>query len=289
MKSEQKGIITLLCILAIIIVVIHEVSDMYELYEKIRDREYNQAEKWFNDVSVGQQKLLDAYNKLMAEYDATREADLARLGDPSKAATWVHEQEIPNTFSKEIAKTNAHARIDEWHQWADMENENAERMYSLDMKYAAYISTHPNPIFQNEVITGETEGCSIYRNGIGLTDRQSGTSRQLVVPEQGPIRENISNLVWNLESDVIYFTSYGDTVGSAGVYGCNIFSGEVSLLSDGNLVELILDEPYVGWLKILNSCFIEGEGGCHWYYAALSPDGETEIRLSEPSLDIPEN
>ena len=187
------------------------------------------------------------------------------------------------------ASSHAQANIDEWNKRADMETENAERIFSADMKYAVYISTHPNPIFRDEVIAGETEGCSIYRNGICLIDRQSGTSRQIVAPGQDPIKENIANLIWNLESNVIYFMSYGDTAGSADVYSCNIFTAKVDLLSGGNLVELILDEPYIGYLKILNSCFIEGQGGRYWYYAALSPDGKTEIRLTEPSMDIPKD
>ena len=264
MTSQQQNVIWLLtmCILAIIIYAFHD------LPEKIRE-------------AVDRQEQFDAYknahNKFIAEMDEYR------------ATTWAREQEIPNAFSKEVAKTDAQANIDEWNKRADMETENAERIFSADMKYVVYISTHPNPIFQDEVIAGETEGCAIYRNGIRLIDRQSGTSRQIVAPGQDPVKENIINLIWNLESDVIYFTSYGDTTGSAGVYSCNIFTGKVDQLSDGNLVELILDEPYIGYLKILNSCFIEGRGGCHWYYAALSPDGKTEIRLTEPSMNIPED
>lgn len=254
-----------------------------DVYEKIQNER-----KRLVEVKKYEEGL-EAFNKLMDEYAESRDADLSRLSNTEQAAAYMRGQKIANAFSKDDVEINTQACIDEWNRRAEMETENVERIYSLDMKYAAYISIHPNPIFQNEVIAGETEGCPIYRNGIGLTDRQSGTSRQLIAPGQDPIRENISNLIWSLESDIIYFTSYGDTAGSAGVYGCNIFSGKVRLLSDGNLVELILDEPYVGWLKILNSCFVEGESGRHWYYAALSPDGKTEIRLTEPSLDVPKN
>lgn len=40
---------------------------------------------------------------------------------------------------------------------------------------------------------------------------------------------------------------------------------------------------------IMKSCFVENEGGRHWYLAAISPDGKTEIKLSEPTLDMPED
>lgn len=39
----------------------------------------------------------------------------------------------------------------------------------------------------------------------------------------------------------------------------------------------------------MKSCFVEGKGGRYWYLAAISPDGKTEIKLSEPSLDMPED
>ncbi len=260
MTSQQQNVIWLLaiCILAIIIYASHD------LPEKIRE-------------AVDRQEQLDVYKNAKAEWDEYM------------ATIRACEQEIPNTFSTEVAKTDAQANIDEWNKRADIETENAERIFSVDMKYVAYISTHPNPVFRDEVIAGETEGCSIYRNGIRLIDRQSGASRQIVAPGQDPIKENIVNLIWNLESDVIYFTSYGDTAGSSEIFSYSLATRRVACLSSGNLVGLILDEPYIGYLKILNSCFIEGQGGRYWYYAALSPDGKTEIRLTEPSMNIPED
>ena len=204
-----------------------------------------------------------------------------------KDSVLMFDMERYNAWLAFLSKEQAH--IDEWNKRADIETENAERIFSADMKYVVYISTHPNPFFRDEVIAGETEGCSIYRNGIRLIDRQSGTSRQIVAPGQDPIKENIVNLIWNLESDVVYFTSYGDTAGSSEIFSYSLATRRVACLSSGNLVGLILDEPYIGYLKILNSCFIEGQGGRYWYYAALSPDGKTEIRLTEPSMNIPED
>ena len=147
---------------------------------------------------------------------------------------------IPDTtgtahFSVKISP-EAEALIAELNEVAKAENENAERFFSPDMKYAAY-----------------------------------------------------SNIEWNLESNAIYFTCINGTIGSYEVYRCDIRTGKITLISDGSLCGLILDGPHIGFIKVMKSCFVEGKGGRHWYLAAISPDGKTEIKLSEPSLDMPED
>ena len=111
---------------------------------------------------------------------------------------------------------------------------------------------------------------------------------QLVRPNQEMTGEYISNIEWNLESNAIYFTSNNGTIGSCEVYRCDTRTGKITLISDGSLCGLILDAPHIGFIKVMKSCFVEGKGGRHWYLAAISPDGKTEIKLSEPSLDMPE-
>ena len=100
--------------------------------------------------------------------------------------------------------------------------------------------------------------------------------------------EYISNIEWNLESNAIYFTSNNGTIGSCEVYRCDIRTEKITLISDRSLCGLILDAPHIGFIKVMKSCFVEGKGGRYWYLAAISPNGETEIKLSEPSLDMPE-
>lgn len=181
--------------------------------------------------------------------------------------------------------------VDTLNEQAAKDNENAERFFSPDMRYAAFVSHALDPYLRDQLMTGESLSEEEYPfiDGICLTDRNSGSTYTLVEPGQKDVCEHIGNLVWNLESDVIYFTSYGDTAGSSGVYSYSLATRKVAFLSGGGVVGLILDEPHIGWLKILNSCFFEGKGGRYWYYAALSPDGKTEIRLTEPSMDIPED
>ena len=200
---------------------------------------------------------------------------------------------VPDTteidrFSVKISP-EAEALIAELNEVAKAENENAERFFSPDMKYAAYISRSLDPFVERSIINGAyiTDGPQ-YINGINLIELTTGHDRQLVCPNQEMTGEYISSIEWNLESNVIYFTSNNGTIGSYEVYRCDIRTGKISLISDGSLCGLILDAPHIGFIKVMKSCFIEGKGGRHWYLAAISPDGKTEIKLSEPSLDMPE-
>lgn len=180
-----------------------------------------------------------------------------------------------------IAELNAQAEAD---------NENAERFFSPDMNYAAYVSETLNPFVQEEIIQGTyTKEISQYINGINLIDQQTGQIKQLVVPGCKDIRDYITNMEWSLESDVIFFTSGNVFASSYGVYRCDVPSGKITRLSDGFFQGLILDSPYIGFVKVMKSCFVEGKGGRHWYLAAISPDGKNEVRLSEPSLNMPED
>lgn len=201
---------------------------------------------------------------------------------------------IPDTtgtahFSMKISP-EAEALIAELNEVAKAENENAERFFSPDMKYAAYISESLDPFIERSVINGNyiADGPQ-YINGIDLIELTTGQARQLVRPNQEMTGEYISNIEWNLESNAIYFTCNNGTIGSYEVYRCDIRTGKITLISDGSLCGLILDAPHIGFIKVMKSCFVEGKGGRHWYLAAISPDGKTEIKLSEPSLDMPED
>lgn len=195
------------------------------------------------------------------------------------------------SYKRDIGEFDAQTTIDALNERAAKENENAERYFSPDMRYAAFISCALDPYLREQIMAGKGLSKEEYPfiNGICLTDLDSSSTYMIVEPGQKVVREHICKLVWNLESDVIYFTSYGDTAGSSGVYSYSLATRKVVNLSDGGVIGLILDEPHIGWLKILNSCFIGDQPGRYWYYAALSPDGETEIRLTEPSINIPED
>ena len=190
-------------------------------------------------------------------------------------------------------KTSSHdqATIDTLNERAAKETEEAERYFSPGMRYAAFISYALDPYVRDQIMAGKgfSEEENPFIDDICLTDRNSGSTYTIVEPGQKDVHEHICNLVWNLESDVIYFTSYGDTAGSSEIFSYSLATRKIACLSSGNLIGLILDEPHIGWLKILNSCFIGDLPGRHWYYAALSPDGKTEIRLTEPSMNIPED
>lgn len=222
--------------------------------------------------------------KKQAEMNAAIEAQQALL----------LQSVIPDTtgtarFSVKISP-EAEALIAELNEVAKAENENAERFFSPDMKYAAYISKSLDPFIERSIINGTyiADGPQ-YINGIDLIELTTGQVRQLVRPNQEMTREYISNIEWNLESNAIYFTSNNGTIGSYEVYRCDIRTGKITLISDGSLCGLILDAPHIGFIKVMKSCFVEGKGGRHWYLAAISPDGKTEIKLSEPSLDMPED
>ena len=218
--------------------------------------------------------------KKQAEMNAAIEAQQALL----------LQSVIPDTtgtarFSVKISP-EAEALIAELNEVAKAENENAERFFSPDMKYAAYISKSLDPFIERSIINGTyiADGPQ-YINGIDLIELTTGQVRQLVRPNQEMTGEYISNL----ESNAIYLTSNNGTIGSYEVYRCDIRTGKITLISDGSLCGLILDAPHIGFIKVMKSCFVEGKGGRHWYLAAISPDGKTEIKLSEPSLDMPED
>ncbi|WP_346993849.1 hypothetical protein [Alistipes shahii] len=221
--------------------------------------------------------------KKKAEMDAAIEAQQALL----------LQSVIPDTtgtarFSVKISP-EAEALIAELNEVAKAENENAERFFSPDMKYAAYISESLDPFIERSIINGTyiADGPQ-YINGIDLIELTTEQVHQLVRPNQEMTGEYISNIEWNLESNAIYFTSNNGTIGSCEVYRCDTRTGKITLISDGSLCGLILDAPHIGFIKVMKSCFVEGKGGRHWYLAAISPDGKTEIKLSEPSLDMPE-
>lgn len=234
-------------------------------------------------VSILNDSIVQRQAKKKAEMDAAIEAQQALL----------LQSVIPDTtgtahFSMKISP-EAEALIAELNEVAKAENENAERFFSPDMKYAAYISESLDPFIEKSIINGNyiADGPQ-YINGIDLIELTTGQARQLVRPNQEMTGEYISNIEWNLESNAIYFTCNNGTIGSCEVYRCDIRTGKITLISDGSLCGLILDAPHIGFIKVMKSCFVEGKGGRHWYLAAISPDGKTEIKLSEPSLDMPE-
>ena len=235
-------------------------------------------------VSILNDSIVQRQAKKKAEMDAAIEAQQALL----------LQSVIPDTtgtarFSVKISP-EAEALIAELNEVAKAENENAERFFSPDMKYAAYISESLDPFIERSIINGTyiADGPQ-YINGIDLIELTTEQVHQLVRPNQEMTGEYISNIEWNLESNAIYFTSNNGTIGSCEVYRCDIRTGKITLISDGSLCGLILDAPHIGFIKVMKSCFVEGKGGRHWYLAAISPDGKTEIKLSEPSLDMPED
>ncbi len=288
MTSQQKNVLRGLLTLCVLAIIIHAFHD---LPEKIREEVNKWNKDWFNDACIGQQELLDAYNQRVAMLNARQASDLTRLSDPERAAAYMCEQSISNTCSQEIVEIEAQSQINILNERAAKETEEAERYFSSDMRYAAFISYALDPYVRDQIMAGKgfSEEENPFIDGICLTDRNSDSTSTLVKPGQKDIHEHICNLVWNLESDVIYFTSYGDTAGSSEIFSYSLATRKIACLSGGNLIDLILDEPHIGWLKILNSCFIGDLPGRHWYYAALSPDGKTEIRLTEPSMNIPED
>ena len=235
-------------------------------------------------VSILNDSIVQRQAKEKAEMDAAIEAQQALL----------LQSVIPDTtgtarFSVKISP-EAEALIAELNEVAKAENENAERFFSSDMKYAAYISESLDPFIKRSIINGTYIADEPqYINGIDLIELTTGQVRQLVCPNQEMTAEYISNIEWNLESNAIYFTSNNGSIGSYEVYRCDIRTGKITLISDGSLCGLILDAPHIGFIKVMKSCFVEGKGGRHWYLAAISPDGKTEIKLSEPSLDMPED
>lgn len=166
------------------------------------------------------------------------------------------------------------------------ESEDAERFFSPDSRYAVHVVKSIDPYTYEMILAEESIAeTNHFVDGIRLIDLNTNSDRTLVEPGQEGIHEHIGNIVWNLESDCIYFTGISDTAGCSEVFRCDIKTGSIESLASGGVVELILDDPYVGYLKILDTCFVEDEGGRHWYFAALSPDGKRKIQLTEPTLN----
>lgn len=179
--------------------------------------------------------------------------------------------------------------LDDLMERAMLESEDAERFFSPDSRYAVHIIKSIDPYTYEMILAEESIAeANHFVDGICLIDLNTNSDRTLVEPGQEGIHEHIGNIVWSLDSDCVYFTGFGDTAGCSEVFRCDIKTGTVESLSSGGVVELILDDPYVGYLKILDTCFVEDEGGRHWYFAALSPDGKRKIQLTEPSLNYDE-
>lgn len=90
------------------------------------------------------------------------------------------------------------------------------------------------------------------------------------------------------DSNTLYYDNGHSSGPSWGVYGFDIAHNEVAMIGSGYLQRVIKDGELKGYIEIITSYYAK-EGGCYWYKAAISPDGKTEIKLSEPSLDMPED
>lgn len=71
-------------------------------------------------------------------------------------------------------------------------------------------------------------------------------------------------------------------------YAYDLNTHSIVAIASGILNRVIPDGEYRGYLEVTTSYYAK-EGGCYWYKAAISPDGETKIKLSEPSLNMPED
>lgn len=192
------------------------------------------------------------------------------------------------SYKRDIGEFDAQTTINALNERAAKENENAERFFSPDSRYAVHVVKSIDPYTYEMILAEESIAeTNHFVDGIRLIDLNTNSDRTLVEPGQEGIHEHIGNIVWSLESDCIYFTGISDTAGCSEVFRCDIETGSIESLASGGVIELILDDPYVGYLKILDTCFVKDEGGRHWYLAAVSPDGKTRIKLSKPSLNIP--
>lgn len=233
------------------------------------------------DIIFRGDPFAEQYAKKKAKIEAVIKAQQAQLSTPIAPDSSGEKQLCIN------ASPEAEMYIAELNAQAEVDNENAERFFSPDMNYAAYISKALDPYVKKEIIHGTyTKEEPQYINGIDLIDQQTGQVKQLVIPGSKDIGDYITNLEWSLESDAVFFTCGSISVSSYGVYRCDVPSGEITCLSDGIFQGLILDSPHIGFLKVTKSCFIDGEGGRHWYEAAISPDGKTEVQLTEPSINF---
>ena len=168
-----------------------------------------------------------------------------------------------------------------------LDNLNAERFFSPDGRCAVYITVALDPYVREQILAGKDVRDGRFINGLNGVDLTGdGTERVLIIPGSGAAKDYIGTLLWSLDSESVFFSSGDAFMPSWGVYRYDFASGEISIVSGGYLIEMITDEPYAGYLKVCKSCFVDGETGRHWYYAAISPDGEKEAQLTEPSLEL---
>ncbi len=252
----------------------------------------------YNEMYQGVLQADEAYERCCDGpcFAAIQDTIIGSYTDETLDAFWYYEikgqdsvlmfdmQAYKACMSNETASNETLARLE---AEISLKNQQTERIYSPDGRYAVYITVALDPYVREQILAGKNmhEGLFINGlNGIELTD--NGTERVLIAPGCGGANNYIENPIWSFNSESVFFSS-GDTfMPSWAVYRYDVASGELMHLSDGNLIELIADEPYAGYLKVCKSCFVDGETGWHWYYAAISPNGEKEVQLTEPSLDF---
>ena len=168
-------------------------------------------------------------------------------------------------------------------------NKTAKRITAPNGKYKAFISSDISIDILEQILRGRSnlEGENIYLNGLCLMTGDSIKSLYFPLRDQSTWRlgDHITNLAWSLDSDIIYFTNGDQVISSYGVYAYDLKTHSIDSITSGILNRVIPDEKYRGYLEVTTSYYAK-EGGCYWYKVAISPNGKTEIKLSEPSLDI---
>ena len=171
-------------------------------------------------------------------------------------------------------------------------NKTAKRISAPNGKYKAFISSDISIDILEQILRGRSnlEGENISLNGLCLMTGDSIKSLYYPLSDQSTwkLGSCITNLAWSLDSDIIYFTNGDQVISSYGVYAYDLNTQSIVAIASGILNRVIPDGEYRGYLEVTTSYYAK-EGGCYWYKAAISPDGETEIKLSEPSLDMPED
>lgn len=171
-------------------------------------------------------------------------------------------------------------------------NKTAKRISAPNGKYKAFISSDISIDILEQILRGRTnlEGENIYLNGLCLITGDSIKSLYYPLREQSTwkLGDLIINLAWSLDSDIIYFTNGDQVISSYGVYAYDLNTHSIVAIASGILNRVIPDGEYKGYLEVTTSYYAK-EGGCYWYKAAISPDGKAEIKLSEPSLSMPED
>ena len=171
-------------------------------------------------------------------------------------------------------------------------NKTAKRISAPNGKYKAFISSDISIDILEQILRGRSnlEGENIYLNGLCLMTGDSIKSLYYPLSDQSTwkLGSCITNLAWSLDSDIIYFTNGDQVISSYGVYAYDLNTHSIVAIASGILNRVIPDGEYRGYLEVTTSYYAK-EGGCYWYKAAISPDGETKIKLSEPSLNMPED